>query len=167
MFVLRPWKGVEEKLPVIAKEAERLYVNYNLTPVFLALEPGRDLDINKCAAELVNCPHHVLAAPHDGHMIVGLMGKMELVVSMRLHALIFAAGLGIPLVGLVYDPKVSGFLDYLGKNRYVNLDALNPDILSAMNEEALAEGISAYSAQSLRKLAEENETAARRLLEEL
>lgn len=34
---------------------------------------------------------------------------------MRLHALIFAAGQGIPLAGVVYDPKVSAFLRYIGQ----------------------------------------------------
>jgi len=166
MLVLRPWKGIEEKLNVVAAEAERLYVNHGLTPVFFALEPGRDLSVSQKAAELVSCPHHVVSAPHDGHLIVGLMGQMEAVISMRLHALIFAAGLGIPLVGVVYDPKVSGFLDYLGQSRYAQLDDLTEESLHEMTEEALAEGRSAYSANKLRKLAEENEAAARRLLEE-
>ena len=166
MLVLRPWKGVGEKLPLLAAEAERLYREKGLTPVFFALEPGRDQAVCQQAAALVRCPCHVMAAPHDGHLIVGLMGRMEAVISMRLHALIFAAGLGVPLVGLVYDPKVSGFLDYLGQKRYVQLEDLDDSGLQALTDAALAEGPSAYSAAALRKLAEENETAARQLLEE-
>ena len=41
-------------------------------------------------------------------------------VSMRLHALIFAAGQGIPLAGVVYDPKVSSFLRYIGQENFAN-----------------------------------------------
>ncbi len=165
MFVLRPWEGVEDKLPLFAEEAERLYAQKGLIPVFFALEPGRDLSISHKTAELVHCPCHVIAAPHDGHLIVGLMKKMTAVISMRLHALIFAAGQGIPLVGVVYDPKVSGFLDYLGQKRYVLLEDLLPAALQFMIDETVAEsGI--YSADALRKLAEENETAACQLLEE-
>ena len=134
--------------------------------MFFALEPKRDMDITKKAAAMANCPHHVIAAPHDGHLIVGLMGRMELLVSMRLHALIFAAGQGVPLVGIVYDPKVSGFLDYLGKDRYMDLAAVEEDTLRAMTAEALSEGHNDEAAKALRKLARENETAARQLLEE-
>ena len=94
------------------------------------------------------------------------MGRMELLVSMRLHALIFAAGQGVPLVGIVYDPKVSGFLDYLGKNRYMDLSAVEASTLRTMTEEALAEGHNTEAAETLRTLARENETAARQLLEE-
>ncbi len=165
MFVLRPWDGVEDKLPLFAEEAERLYAQKGLIPVFFALEPGRDLAVSRKTAELVHCPCHVIAAPHDGHLIVGMMKNMTAVISMRLHALIFAAGQGIPLVGVVYDPKVSGFLDYLGQKRYVLLHELRAAALQAMTDEAVAEN-GTYRADALRKLAEENETAARQLLEE-
>ena len=165
MFCLRPWKGVEDKLPLFAAQAKELHEK-GITPVFFALEPKRDMEITRKAAAMANCPHHVIAAPHDGHLIVGLMGRMELLVSMRLHALIFAAGQGVPLVGVVYDPKVSGFLNYLGQNRYVELNAMEKERLCPMTLEALGEGRSTYSAEKLRGLARENETAARRLLEE-
>lgn len=166
MFALRPWKGVEEKLPVFAGQAQELYEKQGITPVFFALEPNRDLEITQKVASLVDCPHHIVSAPHDGHLIVGLMGRMEVLISMRLHALIFAAGQGVPLVGVVYDPKVSGFLEYLGQKRYMDLDNVEEEVLRNMTAEALQEGIDTYSAQTLRKLAEENETAARQLLEE-
>ena len=34
---------------------------------------------------------------------------MELLIGMRLHALIYAAISGIPVIGLVYEPKIEGF----------------------------------------------------------
>ena len=166
LFVLRPWPGFEEKMPLFARAAEQYYETRGLVPVFFALEPKRDLPVAEATAALVSCPHHVIAAPHDGHLIVGMMGKMEAVVSMRLHALIFAAGLGVPLVGVVYDPKVSGFLDYLQETRYLDLETVAEDTLSALIDDALAQGVNGYSARRLRALAEENEQAARRLLEE-
>ena len=50
------------------------------------------------------------------------MRDVSMVVSMRLHALIFAAGQGVPVVGISYDPKVSGFMDYLDQKNYVTLE---------------------------------------------
>lgn len=165
LLVLRPWKGFEDKLPAIAAAADRIYTQHGLTPVFFALEPGRDLPACRQAAQLVQSPCHILSAPHDGHLIVGMMGRMQAVLSMRLHALIFATGLGVPLVGIVYDPKVSSFLDYLDQKRYLLLEQVTEEALYALAEDALKEASSGYSVQRLRQLAEENEAAARQLLE--
>lgn len=165
LFVLRPWQGFDGVCPEFAKAAQTLYETQGLTPVFMALEAGRDLPVSRQTAALVSCPCHVFSAPKDGDLIVGLMTKMRLVISMRLHALIFAAGQGIPLVGVVYDPKVSGFLDYLKQNCYVNLDEATKESLLQLAEQALERGKDAYSAEYLRKLAQENENAARELLQ--
>ena len=164
LFVLRPWQGFDRACPAFAAAAEVIYQDRGLTPVFLALEPGRDLPVCRQAAELVHCPHALLSAPASGSLIVGLMGRMQVVVSMRLHALIFSAGQGIPLVGVVYDPKVSGFLDYLEQRRYVDLEDVTAENLIALTEQALEAGPDAYSAKRLRSLAEENGAVARELL---
>lgn len=166
LFVLRPWPGFEEVRGCFAKAAQRLYESEGLIPVFLALEPGRDLPVSRQTAELVPCQHHVISAPDDGKLIIGVMRRVTVVLSMRLHALVFAAGQGIPLVGIVYDPKVSGFLDYLEQRRYVNLNEVTADRLTSMAQEALAAGPNPERAKRLRALAEENETAARELLKE-
>jgi len=163
--VLRPWPGLDKKIEEIAATAEALFRDKALTPVFLALEPGKDLEVCRRVAGKLSCPAHVLTAPDDGHMIVGLMGRMQIVISMRLHALIFASGQGTPLVGIVYDPKVSGFLDYLGQKRYADLTEVTREILLSYAEEALQEGINKDRADSLRDLAMRNGDAAKRLLE--
>ena len=42
------------------------------------------------------------------------MGKMELILSMRLHALIYAALQGVPMIGFNYDLKVEYYTKELG-----------------------------------------------------
>ena len=93
---------------------------------------------------------------------------MEIVVSMRLHALIFAAGQGIPLAGVVYDPKVSAFLRYIGQEQFVDLDALTEESLRQMIDHCAAQSshpeAQAEAVKRLREMEQRNVMTARRLL---
>ena len=40
---------------------------------------------------------------------MGITKRLEMIIAMRLHSLIYAATQGIPMVGIVYDPKIEGF----------------------------------------------------------
>ena len=57
---------------------------------------------------------------------------------MRLHGLIFAAGQGVPLVGIVYDQKVSSFLSYIGQDLYEDLNRLTADKLKSLIDGAVS-----------------------------
>jgi polysaccharide pyruvyl transferase WcaK-like protein len=61
-----------------------------------------------------------------------------MVLSMRLHALVFSACHGVPLVGAVYDPKVSSFLDSVGQDLYLPLEELEQEPLLRMLDRAAA-----------------------------
>src|SRR5205085_9528818 len=49
----------------------------------------------------------------------GYVGKADLLVSMRLHALIFAAAQGVPMLAVSYARKVRGFMQELDLERWV------------------------------------------------
>lgn len=54
----------------------------------------------------------------------------DLVLGMRLHSLIVAAGCGIPMVGLRYDPKVENYLNQVGLSSYsIDLIAISESII--------------------------------------
>ena len=165
MFVLRPWKNLSEHLQAIVDAA--IYVNqtHGLTPVFVALEPTRDLEINRQAAGMLPFRSFVLPAPRDEQLTIGMMQKMRVIVSMRLHALIFASSVGAPLAAISYDPKVTGFMAYLGQKHCMELADVTKDSLCALIDDAM-QTAQPYSTDRLRRLAAENEEAARVLLEE-
>lgn len=165
LFSLRPWAGYREEDMVRA--AEYVYKTHKLIPILYCMEPGRDLAVAKSLSSKLTCPHKVLEAGEQGEQILCLISRMSLVVSMRLHTLIFAAGQGIPLVGLVYDPKVSGFLDDLGQKRYLSLSETGGDRLLRLIDQALTDQHSvAENVSRLQALAKENEVFAAQLLSE-
>lgn len=167
LFALRPWKDFDRHIAAFANAAEYAHREYGLTPVLYAMEPGRDRAALNAVAAQLRCPYLLLEAGSNGTEIVALIRRMSLVIAMRLHTLIFAAGQGVPMVGVVYDPKVSGFLDYLGQDLYLPLEEASAASLCDLIDTAMAEQMfEAENIRSLRELAAENEELARHLLTE-
>ena len=167
-FALRNWKDFEDKAPLFAQAAKYAYETCGLTPVFAAVEKHLDPVAGRLAAAGLDIPHYFLDDAGSAGTIIGALSRMQAVVSMRLHALIFAAGQGIPLAGVVYDPKVSAFLRYIGQENFLDLDALTADALKAMIDRMVSSPISpeeqAAAVQKLRQIEQVNVDTARRLL---
>lgn len=138
-FALRYWEGFADKAGDIAAAADFAFEKLGLTPVFIPISSVRDVDAAEDVARRMKSPCHVLAKAPSSGIVIGLMSRMSAVVSMRLHGLIFSAGHGVPLVGLVYDPKVSAFLDYLGLEHYIGLADVTADKLTELIRAALAQ----------------------------
>ena len=167
MFVLRPWgEGVHEMIEDISDVAAHVWKKYGLMPVFFSFEPHRDQEINALAASGVDIPCKILPPISDGKVLCGLISRMELVVSMRLHALIFACSQRTRIVGISYDPKVSGFMNYLGSDNCVELSEVNFRDLWAKVDKALNEPEMSEKLDHLKALAAENGYMAGRLLRE-
>ena len=169
-FALRRWPGFEEAAPALRAAAAYAYETYGLTPVFLSVEKHLDPGAGRIATDGLSVPHYFLDDAGKAGTIIGALSRMEAVVSMRLHALIFAAGQGIPLVGIVYDPKVSSFLRYIGQEQFADLSALTEDKLCRMIDRAVEQSHdTAAQAAAVRKLQEmehRNVRAAQSLLED-
>ena len=163
LFVLRPWDGTRERLREIAAAADYCREKYGLMPLFYTLEPGRDDEVTHAAADLVKAPCQVLPPVADGTALCGLIGRMELVVSMRLHALIFACAQQTKVAAISYDPKVTGFMNYLGSESCVELNDASDKAIKDMIDRAMTRDIPAQ-VDHLKALAEENGILAGELL---
>ena len=163
MFALRPWQGCGQKLGEIAKAAEYVWERHGLIPVFFSFEQNRDQEIAQQAAALVQAPCKLLPPMKNGAEICGLLAEMELVVGMRLHALIFSCSQNTRVVGISYDPKVSGFLHYAGSGACLELEELTAERLCAQIDQALAEG-PPHRVEALKCLSKENGRLAGELL---
>lgn len=139
-ITVRPWAGFEAKASVFAAAADHAYHQHGLTPVFIPIERRRDVPAAGKVAELMTAPCHIMEEDVGTAGTLGVFGRMKAVVSMRLHALIFSASQGVPLVGVVYDPKVSAFLKAVGQDLYTDLEHLTAEALCAQID-AVAERI--------------------------
>ena len=134
---VRPWPGFEDKLSVFAQAIDYAFEKYGLRPVFIPIEGRMDAAASgRVAALLQKAPAAILPPCSGPELAIALSARMDVALSMRLHALIFAAARGVPLVGAVYDPKVSAFLDSVDQDLYVQLDQLTVQGLRALLDAA-------------------------------
>lgn len=111
---VRPW-GLESSRETIARACDYMVKTLGAQIVFLPMRFPGDRDESCKIAALMKHESIVLNKPLDPKELLWLSGKMDLIFGMRLHALIFGAKMGVPLVGLIYDPKVKNFLKRVGQ----------------------------------------------------
>lgn len=166
LFVLRPWRDACERLESVRAAAERCWREYGLMPVFLCFEPVQDEQITRKAASMLGVPYRILSKNTDCRQLCGVIARAELVIAMRLHALIFAFSQNTKMVGISYDPKVSGFMDYAGCENWAQLSELNPDNLCQKVDRAMTDQGVPSNVEKIKGLAEENGTIAWEMMQE-
>ena len=54
--------------------------------------------------------------------LMGIFKKLRLLAAMRLHSLVYAASVNLPMVGIIYDPKVEAMVEELGIKEAVDVE---------------------------------------------
>ncbi|MCL6601892.1 MAG: polysaccharide pyruvyl transferase CsaB [Paenibacillus sp.] len=76
---------------------------------------------------------------HPQHMLHEVQ-QCDVLIGMRLHSLIYAAGQRVPLIGISYDPKIDHFLNRIRCRPVGSTDSLESKKLSSEVLELLNEG---------------------------
>ncbi len=164
LFVLRPWGDFSERLEAVCAGADYVWEKYGMMPLFFSLEPNRDDGITQAAAALVKAPCKVLPPIREAKQLCGLIGKMGLVVSMRLHGLIFACGQQVRFAGISYDPKVTGFLRDMGAETCLELSDVSEESVRNLIDRAMSAQYLPRRVAEQKAKAEENGILAGKLL---
>ena len=127
--------GVNKALDDLEKAGEE-----KVTPVVFCTQP-MDLDTSNRLAKMLSAVV-VDNSTYLSHDIQAVMRECGLFVGMRFHSLILASAVEAPILGLIYAPKVRGYLRLLGCADYgLELAALSKEslankIVSAWRERA-------------------------------
>lgn len=133
---LRSWPGADESALARIVGALRATANaQGATLRFLPMQPGPDHQVLEgltTAGEILET-----RGAHPGE-VLGLTASFEVMLAMRLHALIFAASAGVPVVAFDYDPKVASLAKLLRAPLLKSPSATDLATLPALIAEAKA-----------------------------
>mgnify|MGYP004516858961 FL=1 len=102
---------IEQAVPELARFCDEAAKTH--TVLFILMQTPADSAVTEQIRSRMSAPSYVLETPGKPETMMGVIGLCNLVFSMRLHTVIFAAKQRVPVMGLVYDPKVASYLDLL------------------------------------------------------
>ncbi len=104
------WNRQEKFNEIIAQIADHLIESYGVKPVFIPMQYPEDFEVIKNVVSKMKGIGYIIKNKYSEPEMFGIIKQMDVLIGMRLHSLIYAASVGIPVIGLVYEPKVEGFL---------------------------------------------------------
>ena len=157
--------GFEEKMAFsLDLLAEKGYI-----PVFIPMHKSADLTISLNIASRMKHPSRVIDRDMTVEDMLAVIGRCEIACGMRLHMLIFASVMNVPMAGIAYDPKIKGFMEYMSQNNFVKLEEFNSENFTNLLDKCI-ENLDSIKAQLeqasvvLKEKAEENAVLAVNLI---
>jgi len=138
--------------------------------VFVAMQRPQDVTVSRAVMERMTEPSYILGGDLSPEALIGACEKMELVIAMRLHTMLFAAKARIPVIGLICDPKIEYFSQKLDMPSGGPIEEFDPRRLVEQAKATIAER-AAYQTRlvaainGMDGLAEENSRYLAELLE--
>jgi polysaccharide pyruvyl transferase CsaB len=120
---LRPWKfkggGRKALIDAIAKVASGIIHNIKAHLVLIPFSRNGDAAVlNELAQRLPAGSYTLMRKHYPPKAMKGICGRLSLMIGMRLHSLILSAAMGVPVMGISYDPKVALFLQSIRMSPY-------------------------------------------------
>ncbi len=106
-------------------------------PVFIPMQMKMDFDISLRIAAKMKEKSKIIDCELSVSDMLAIVGRCSIACGMRLHMLIFASVMNVPMAGIAYDPKIKGFMEYMNQNNYIRLEDFNGDEFTKIVESVL------------------------------
>ena len=142
-----------------AAEVDAIAARTGAKPLYILMQSSRD----RALTEKVNAAAAVKGEILGGltaREIMGVLGRCEFVISMRLHLLIYAVAVGKPPLGISYDPKIDAMMRYMGCAKPLRVAGLRGGALTDAAAALSGAPLSAEAIEHLKALALADAAAA-------
>jgi len=132
---VREWKDWSHYKQVLAQVTDHIMEEFGARVVYLPMQFPEDVAV---AQKIVRRAKHqpvLLNEEYTTSELLSLVGNLDMLIGIRLHALIFAAVMQVSMVGISYDPKIDRFLETVGDQHAGTLKNVTADsLLSRVRE---------------------------------
>lgn len=118
---IRHWLDWERFQVELAAALDKVIEATGAKIIFIPMKFPEDIRSALSTAQLMKNNCVVLEEEFSTQEVLSLVGCMDLLIGVRLHALIFAGVMNVPLLGISYDPKIERFLDSIGEKPLGNM----------------------------------------------
>lgn len=133
---VREWRGLSNYKKVLAQAADKINKNFGAQIIFLPMQYPEDVKAAEKIASQMRSDSVLLNDEYTTSELLSLTSNLDMLISIRLHALIFAGVMNVPMIGISYDPKVDRFLHSIGEKTAGSLEAVTvEDIFSQFSEK--------------------------------
>lgn len=143
ILTFRNWNEKLEKLnKKIVQQIVRIVEIYKLKPRLIPFQLIKENDqeeLNKKIVQSGDLRKIVVQKYHDNIFeILDQIRSAEFVIGVRLHSIIFASMMGVPIVGISYSKKVENFMKEIGLEEYcLKNDQFGEDLLGILIDKMI------------------------------
>lgn len=134
--------------------------NYDAESVLIPFHYEEDREVCSVIAERTNGAAKCLSEKYLSEDMLSIIGNMDVLVGVRLHSMIYAAIMGVPIIGVSYDPKCTAFLNSVGLDSLSTRESFSAEAFKAEFARVLETGKeqTATVAENMRRLQKELDT---------
>lgn len=168
-IAVRNWQGMTAYKEAIASAADELQRTTGCRIIFIPMQYPADVEAGEDIAKYMKTESVVLKASYSTVEFMSIIGCMDAVIANRLHALIFASIMQVPITALSYDPKIDSFVRLIGEHLVGTVESVRAEDIAADVKKKLALGRMDLEVQArlnhLRRQSMRNAYLALRVLE--
>ncbi len=128
---IRPWHNEEMLLDCLEKSLEPI-IDEGYKVYLIPMYYTQDREIAHRLKERLKGQAYVVDKKLTLDEVLSYTASFEFIIGMRLHSLIMAAAMQVPMIGLAYDPKVTDFMKDMKIPYCIDLEAIHSDELIHM-----------------------------------